>query len=60
MCTITHGLKLGILLNAKNFSSKAKEGINRLSDVLPKGSQLYPIFLTTEKPVLDRDCITLL
>ena len=60
LCTITQGLRLGILLNAKILSSIDRKGINLLSDVLPKGNQLYPVFLTTEKPVLDRDCITML
>jgi hypothetical protein len=52
--TITQGLKLGILLSAKMFSILAKEGTNRLSDVLPKGNQLYSIFLITANPVLDK------
>ena len=27
LCTITHGLKLGILLDGKSFSNKAKKGM---------------------------------
>ena len=49
----------GILLKAKSFSIAAKKGIKRLSEVLPRGNQLYPIFLFTLNPVLDRNLITL-
>jgi hypothetical protein len=56
--TITQGLTLGNFLNAKIFSSLAKKGINRLSDVLPKGNQLYPIFFTAKNPALDKARIT--
>ena len=58
-CTITQGLKLGILLKAKSFSITAKKGTNRLSEVLPRGNQLYPIFRFTVNPVLDRNRITM-
>lgn len=58
-CTMTQGLKLGILRNAKSFSITAEKGINRFSDVLPKGNQLNPISLIIANPVLDRRRMTL-
>jgi hypothetical protein len=36
------------------FSILAKKGTNRLFVVLPKGNQLYSIFLITANPVLDK------
>jgi hypothetical protein len=35
----------------KVFRAYPKKGINRLWEVLPKGNQLYPVFLVTAEPL---------
>jgi len=45
----TQGLKLGTLLNPKARSTQLRVDIRGFSDILPKGSQLYPVFLLTAK-----------
>lgn len=47
----TQGLKLGTLPNPKARSAQPKVGIRGFSDILPKGSQLYPVFLMVAKPL---------